>query len=322
MRSKIFGVLIVVTSAIALGFVRGGREVNATRLQLNLKDLSSNKLFLVGPVHADFDGELSAALKGKDAAERTAMESIRPFSVFLKNKNERNVIAYGVKWQIVKEDGRVITQYDSYVEPSRLMGADQVPGGDNRGDTLKSNSSKLLSWGNLKEEAELSAGHSQSDYPEISEPETTNGRTSPTLQRLKAAVAGASSLTVSIDGAVFEDGTFVGPDGQGFLAKLQAQLKAKKDLLRQLHFEFFKGKLPKEILDEVQRVAESPEGEMLTDNSPESSYKYFRRLYANEIISIRNAYAGDDKKAILRAIEPLLKKWADLKSPGVATNTH
>jgi hypothetical protein len=314
MKSKIIVAVIIIASAAALGFVRGNRATNVKSLQLNVKDLSNNKLFLAGPVYADFNRELSAALKGKSDAERAAMESIRPFSVLLTNKNERSVIAYNLKWQIVKDDGSVITQYDSYIEPGRLMGSDQVADEAGQGDTLKANDSKLLSWGTLKEEAEIRADYSASNDAKTSGPDSSNGQSAPTLQKLKAATAGTSNLTVSLEAAVFEDGTFVGAGGQDFSAKLQAQLKARRDLLRKLHFEFFKGKAPKEILDEVQRVAEGPEGSTLTDSSPEGSYKYFRRLYANEVISIRNAYAGDDKKAILRAIEPLVTKWANLKS--------
>src|SRR5207302_6152276 len=48
---------------------------------------------------------------------------------------------------------------------------------------------------------------------------------------LSEQLAQAANITISLDSAVFDDGTVIGPDNAGSFDMLQAAIAAKKDLL-------------------------------------------------------------------------------------------
>jgi len=41
-------------------------------------------------------------------------------------------------------------------------------------------------------------------------------------------------VIVSIDGVLFADGTFVGPDSQGYFGSLKAEIDARRDLVEEI----------------------------------------------------------------------------------------
>lgn len=310
----IFSVMLVliVLSAVT-GFIWRLEGNNRSKLQFNTKDIQDEGLVLVSPASGEYETELSTLLRNKDDSIQTRLESARPFTTFIRNRSKRKVVAYALKWQIVRTDGSSITQFDSYAEPSLLMGgslSDNDESNFSRRSLIQNDRARLVSWGGAADDilnsSELSSTASSAGSA------TTRNEPS-LLDNLNTELERAASVNVSLDCAVFDDGSCVGPDTLGFFDQLQAQVQAKKDLLQMIHLKHFTGKDSATIWSEVEAIAQSPEGATLSDNAPINHYKFYRRLFANELLTIRRASKVDDKDAILRAIEPLRKKWLPLR---------
>lgn len=291
MRKILASVLLIATCTLATGFILARRGAPGGALQRNNKDLAGAGLVFISPADQDYDKELAAFLKKKDGLTKEAADSVRPYSVILVNRSNNDLIAYAIKWESVDAEGARASQLDSYIQPGTLMGED--PPGDEKikemGSAVRAHQSRLLFWGGFDGDLR------------------TQGKEDVVDQQLKGAV----SITASLDCAVFDDGTSVGPDTSDFFSQVDGQVQAKKDLLRAIHSQYFSGKPPGEILDAVGALASQPE-ENLSNNSPGSYYRYYRRQFAGEIAAIRK-YEKDDVRTIMRALQPLRKKWKELK---------
>src|SRR4051812_13874923 len=102
MRRVILTVLILATSLImATGFLWVNR-VRAMNVNINVRDLKEYGLSIISPADPSFDGKVSALLKNHPGL---AIESIKPFSVFVKNSGNRAVAGYDLKWELTDRDG-------------------------------------------------------------------------------------------------------------------------------------------------------------------------------------------------------------------------
>lgn len=315
MKYTTIGVLAALMLAVTTGFVSTQQGGTANRLQHKVKDLPDEGLTLIDPVHQDFDKELSKILKSKKVESPAAADGIRPFSVLLKNNSKRDGIAYNLKWEITNGDGSVSTQYDQYLEPSVLMGEikrsndGSEPAG---GVAIRANQVRLLTWADIGDGliAEDTASAGVMDQPRQG---SAGGEDGELLESLHASLGHATGLTVTLDCAVFEDGTAVGPDAAGFFMKFKAQVDAKRDLLLMIQHSYAAGQSPEAILNAVKSFADSTVGARLSDDSPTSHYNFYRRLFAQEILSIRANAVRDDRQAVLLAIQPLRKQWPSIK---------
>lgn len=297
------------------GFVSTQQGGNANKLQHKVKDLPEEGLTLIGPAHQDFNKELSKILKSNKLDSQAAADGVRPFSVLLKNSGKRDVIAYNLKWEIANGDGSTSTQYDQYLEPSVLMGAGKRPNDGSEpagGIAIRANQVRLLTWAHLGDGliAEDTASAGITDQPRQG---SAGGEEGVLLESLHASLGHATGLTVTLDCAVFDDGTAVGPDDAGFFMKFKAQVDAKRDLLLMIQHSYAAGQAPEAILNAVKSFAGSSAGARLSDDSPTSHYNFYRRLFAQEILSIRANAVRDDRQAVLLAIQPLRKQWPALK---------
>lgn len=120
-----------------------------------------------------------------------------------------------------------------------------------------------------------------------------------------------TNITVSIDWAIFEDGTFVGSDTSGFFAKFEAQRNAKYDLLAQMRDDLAQGKSFDDVFNQLQTAANKPAAPLLYGSSPDAYYSFFQRLYAREILSIRSSQG--DERAVKYTLKSLNKSWPTLR---------
>src|SRR6185295_19000980 len=96
-----------------------GRSRALTPSRLNTRDLPQHNLRLIGPSDSEFR-QMRDSLhrpKGRLFAERFQ----QPY-VFLKNTGARPLVAYSLKWDLLRDDGRVITKVNSYSRLAVLKG--------------------------------------------------------------------------------------------------------------------------------------------------------------------------------------------------------
>ena len=63
-------------------------------------------------------------------------------------------------------------------------------------------------------------------------------------EALAEAQAACPTMTVTLDGVFFDDGTFIGPDTNDFFAKVKAQMDVRHEVLQGVQSDLKSGKAP------------------------------------------------------------------------------
>jgi hypothetical protein len=116
-------------------------------------------------------------------------------------------------------------------------------------------------------------------------------------------------MSVSLDGAFFDDGTFVGPDTTGFFARVEAMRNGQRDALRDMINDKRLGRSDAEVFKHLEDVA----NQRVTTNPKEPSefYNRYKKDTANEFLRLR---AVDGETKTLRRAENKLKgPWPELR---------
>jgi len=119
-------------------------------------------------------------------------------------------------------------------------------------------------------------------------------------------------IRVSVDGAFFDDGTFVGPDTTHFFSKVQASVDAKRDLLEEMSFAREHGLSLSRVFKNVQEVASSPDVSSFSTQA--DHYNYHKKIYAQEVLRIRQTVG--DERALAQAVRSLRRPWPKLHKKG------
>jgi hypothetical protein len=117
------------------------------------------------------------------------------------------------------------------------------------------------------------------------------------------------SMTVSIDGVFFEDGTFLGPDTTGFFATVEAYVNAKRDLLQEINFAVKNKRSLDEIFTYIEELASSPLPNKRLSQA--DLYNLYKKANAEEMLRLRTASNG--QRAVEIELHQYQKKWPKLK---------
>src|SRR5882672_678051 len=304
-------IVISLLSVVGLvtGVVAGMRRAHGMEVRLNKRDLPRHGIHII--TSADPLFEVTAANYFKDKSNKS-FESLKPFSVFIKNSGNKSVVAYALMWQIVKPDGRILTNTNSYSEPGVLMG-DLIPADPRfkHTQTLEPDAVKCLSWSgpiNAETQDRLGGGGvSQSKQGQTFQ-ETDSDMT---RSELSTELSEATDMTVSIDGVFFDDGTFIGPNVTGFFERIQAIVNAKVDLLHDVALASERGEVDR-ALESISEKSLAEDVTITTTSTPDDYYKYYGKLFAIEISGMKAAYGKERLVAHLvnshNRARPLLRK--------------
>ena len=316
-------ILLTLTVGVALiGLVTSLfwiRSGTAKNVKFNIKDLPDHGLTIIGPASTSFDDEVRKLKKDKNERQQRKIDALRPFSGFIKNSGHSDVIAYTVKWELTTVDGQVMTNFSSYSATATVLG-ENVPDGDSfNGRKIKKNSVRISSWDpTIDDDGGPTAGFSGPVSPSLQDrfvQALRSGDDSALSEVIADQLRGAASITMTLDGALFADGTFVGPDTGGLFNKLNAEVSAKHDLLRSISLALKARKTPKQILDHIDEVNRHPrtgETKFASGGTREEYYRYFASIYRTEILKTRDSLK-DDKRTLTYALLPTLKHWPKLK---------
>lgn len=297
-------------------FFWADRQAKAVTVQINVKDLSVHDLKLIIPSDPSFEGRVSALLNGKN---NSFLETLKPYSVFLKNAGNKSVVGYWLKWEMTKPDGTVISRETGGINPGALMDGG-APGSEHllltTGFAIKPNSTRFISLAFSLGENEggtiiAYAGGSRDQAALEQLQRSKDKRPASMLDRMLAELQSYISITVSIDGVFFQDGTFVGLDSTNFFAHVQAEIDAKRDLLDEIAFAVKRNRSSKEIFSDIEELAGSPNVFIGPESTTTDYYNYYKRIYADEILHMRNAM--DSQRAIAMSLQALRKQWPRLK---------
>lgn len=285
--------------AISITVLHAVLTKRSGQVSLKIKDIREHGLVIVGRADPDFE-----SLKGTLSREGVHLDlSIQPY-VFIKNLGNKRAIAYSLKWELLKDDGRVVTKTRSYSREDILFGK-EAPEDPSDRIILRPNAARLFSL----------AGHGDGQEISLTPVSKTEGKSDiAILQKLEQTglLTGVGkelehtvSVTVSLDGAFFEDGTFVGPNTSSFFERTSTAIDAKNHMLQEILTRLNQADTPAEVMKYLSAKADTlgevnqPAGHRA---KPEEIYKYEEKRFLDDAMGIR-AFAGDDELALRRILQ-------------------
>ena len=284
-----------------------------THIPFNVKDLPEHGISLISPSDPSFEELINRLPQGKTGVSGMS----EPFSVFVKNTGDKAVIAYTLKWEFAKADGKVINKSMNYATAGALTGQTSARGRY----IIAPHSAHFVSlvFDSLTGSIDVGSGRGANVNGVALDSEAANYFGDQArervhvakLDRLNKELAQSTSLTVSVDGVFFADGTFVGPNTTGFFEKVKALQSAKHDLLLEIQSGARKGKAESELFNEVEALTKGPKIRLGPRSTIDDYYNYHKRRYAAELLRMRKATGGES--AIERMLQSLQQGWPELR---------
>jgi hypothetical protein len=278
----LFLILVVTLSA---GFI-SSKFAGRMSMRINAKDLPEYGLVIVKPSDPDFDGIAAQYLKGISSDE---IERLKPFSVFIKNNENKILVSYAVIWEGTEASGKK-TVYKKYISnPLALTDKEdffEALPRTNLNDIIRPGEALLVSLlpvypNNNSGGAGYGVQLNGSQFDQNSQ-----GIASQFLEKY-------TDLTISIDGAFFEDGSFVGSNTTHFFEKMNAQVEAKREVTAYIAENLKLGKSRDEIFKVIEDKANDP-NVRFNDGSPADYHKYFTKVFADRFNKMRKGL-GEEK---------------------------
>lgn len=314
MKGLLSAALLLTAMAALLASILGINRSAQAVVRINVKDLPEHGLSILAPSDPSFDALLSAVV-----ASDEPVELLKPYSIFLKNTGGRSVIAYKLRWECAKADGTVIHKDSSISSAWVLMNEDGAGVGD-APEVIRPNSIWFYSLVAPPRRLGAAAGAVDSggwavvlDRKKVAGGSGSAGRptTAGALQLLNTELGRYASITVTLDGALFDDGTFVGPDASGFFGAVKAEVDAKFDLLAEIRNGRLRGKSEEEIFRTIDEAAGGPDVSLGPDSTADDYYKLHKKIFAQELLGYGQAVGR--RLAMTRALKQLEKPWVRVR---------
>jgi hypothetical protein len=235
--------------------------------------LASHSIAVIGSGSPSFDFLLEKYFPG--VSQTQYFQTVRPLLAIVHNNTLRAVKAYVIKWTMTKADGTVVT--------ATLQVIWQPPPGDpaltGAGNVLGPNGSALG--------VQLVSPYFHASTREL--PALVKGNfafglfQAASLRSLTKAAQSASSVQVTLDGAVFGDGVFVGPDTSKLFERFQAEQKAEVDEAKWMESELKKGVTDQQLKDGLSEQIYNGREATATDDA--SLYTAARGRAASRMLS-------------------------------------
>ena len=284
-RVKLFGALGVV--AIAIGGIaflpRGQGNTQASKSKIEAVGLTRYGLDLIAPNHPAFSKLMSANKPGP----------VSPYSVFVVNNSEQAVISCSLKWEIVSIDGQISTRFQTKVDAIETV---YEGGRAHLIDGIAAKGSLAFSL----------LDHSNPDNSVGSGFGIRMGGGSPNIA---AQLSNSVKVTVSVDGVLFADGLYVGPDANSFFELFRGEVEGNRDLAGEVDRMVGGGATPEAIANHLKKVSHTPLSEVQAPTGEHSYYSFGkwtqRKLYAIHLLVTRDK-KGD--QALLELVRGELSK--------------
>jgi hypothetical protein len=293
----VFGVVTVAASVLVLA---DGRSWSApqnsnemTKLTIT-NEFEANGIRLLSDKDPEYSSDLtafvgSARLPVADGLSRMAS----PMTLLVANDNDRGVVGIALKWTFVRETGaKDVFQVQS--SPGILLGMKvRDPFLKGKTSLINPRSSRFLSYFQIVQ-MEITNMFNTEQFGrlkyDMSETEMDRIASGVADQRSRI-LAGVKEIVVSIDGVVFDDGTYLGRNESHLRETLQGAVASRRDLLRSLRNNRQTGKRDSQVLDDI--LSKIPKGlpisaadEMVRHDSDEAfsrSYNSHLQIFADEV---------------------------------------
>jgi hypothetical protein len=238
--------------------------------------ISEAGLALVTPMEPGFDSMVKK-LVGADCVPE--LDALRAYSVVLYNHPNQTVVAYYLRWEFTEPNGNR-TQID--MTENRITRF--LDGGNKKTDAENDGVGPTIapqSWVVVTPRRVVKTGAG-------AESRSSNGRYVSHLEQVSSKFAVATNIQVSLDGAFFEDGSFVGPNESHFFEIIKSQVGAKQNLLSYILMSVGHGRTLDDVVNGLQASlpVSRPELRRTPDGSVGGLDDYFRFQYVSEFLGI------------------------------------
>ena len=265
-------------------------------------------LALIGPGDPDFDHLASSVLGGGFDPEFDAQ---RDYSVILHNQSEKRVVAYAVRWEYTEPDGKRISVAAKSGWIKRLLdgGKRRADAGDDRyGPALLPHAwviilpysgYKKIAWSNTPSNWAVNKAPGDPRYMWY-------------VSHFVSRFSQATDLEAMLDGAFFEDGSFVGPDKSGLFGDFKSELTARQNLVSYILRSAQRGRDLDDVAKEIQAsFPSSPPAPRELPGGPPDWSEYHKYFYTKLFLM---AYSHGGRDMALRwAQDNLFQQPPELK---------
>jgi hypothetical protein len=308
-KLTLVALLLITGLVVTTGFIHKNRIKRMPNVQVNVKDLSEQGLIIIDSSNPGYDEMVEALLPG---VSKETLESVSSYSFLVKNVSNKTLVAYSLKWEMVGFDGKTSTHLNNFIGTKVLLGgsASNIP------QVIEPNMMRFFSPASSLESKQdpenkrgggFSGGMSRGDF----KPQSQEEKTEMQVNHLSSKLSKYQSITISIDGALFEDGTFVGSDTTGFFDTLKAVQDARRNFLQNLVHDGKQNKSADEILNGTSEIASRRKGSVGPKASFDEKYNEYLRRNAMELLHLKKFYSSDE--SIKRAVKDLDNKWPELR---------
>jgi hypothetical protein len=246
---------------------------------METRSLSEHGIEIISPGHPTYSALMTDRLQ---KIPNVDIETFKRSSVFIDNGSGRSIAALTVKWELLQPDGK------SFVFSRGRGGALGVVSDGQSAHLMEDIAPKGNRLFSL-------LGFSDDAHPRFN----LRGNRGDIARQLSESV----KVTISVDGVLFADGAFVGPDTNKNFEKYKAEAEAWTTMLTEVA-EGLNGN--EEAMRRIELLAEGKlKGTKLPSGEDASQYQMMMQGYARRILSIR-ARSGD--KAVLDGINAELSK--------------
>lgn len=262
------------------------RRVGAQRT-MRAVTIPDSGLKLVGPEDPQFESLSKTLLHGEAVPE---FEVLKPFTVLLVNQSGKALVAYSVRWEYTKPTGERIHADVSDGHIRRLLdgGRKRTDADEDRGaGSVESGSLVIVTpRTSLKSNLGAQARVGRSDY--------VSG-----LEKLASRLAAGTDVAATLDGAFFEDGSFVGSDETGFFEAFKSKVDEQQVIGDYVMKSFESGRSLEDLARELENSLPKnrPQLEPKPDGSISGWNEFYRYQFTSDFLSV---YRRDGQDSALR----------------------
>ncbi len=276
---------------------------------------------LISSNNESFDTELANYLKGNQEGVTPFIDAVKPFTVFVKNTSTKDIVGISLRWEITSYDGSVQSFPQIESSHSQLMGIKPRNSALKKGlasSLIPSNSSRFF----VLDMTVQQLVRNESQRATINDSSSLNGEKLkhfneylPQLQaRNQKTMNDAISVSISIDGIFFSDGTFIGDDQNHFFAYMKGALDARRDFIKEMQGSVKAKKNTAEIFSRLESLASY---KPLSINELDSEEKMYAESYKAQLrVSAKKALAKKKKLSEREVVEEIaateLDNWIPL----------
>jgi hypothetical protein len=308
MRKTIYlGLLIIFVSIVLILTVAPSRYNEKSMKEVELlivNDTQEHNIHVIGPSDSSFNAELNEYTRDGSRID-PLIQAAKPLALFIKNDSNHEIIGVSLRWKFLKTTGEMREVPQIEVNPGVLIGLKpRDPSMIGKTSLVKRGSMRFFSYFTMSIQQKIVLANMKSRNPNVSDPNEI-GLTPQEISSIDQQVTSQkekllesiSSITVSVDGILFEDGTFVGDDKNFFFDLMRGRTQARRDLLIQIEDARQADQSDKEILSVFLSDISPARRRELTGNSGYmNSEEAFQSGYKSSMNSLRREFARQRSK--------------------------